>query len=72
MRDPCFDCTTRPAAPGKWRCTECQARVDMRRATALLAGKPSPSKWARRLSPLDTYEAEQTERAPAGWLPYRD
>jgi hypothetical protein len=41
----------------------------MQRATAKLAGQTRPSKWARRLSPVDTHDPE---RIDAGWLPYRD
>jgi len=67
----CFDCGRRPARPGGWRCSECQARVDMRRATAKLAGKATPSRWARKLSPVDTLD-QAPEPVEAGWLPYRD
>ena len=67
----CFDCGHRPTPPGKWRCAECQARVDVQRAAAFLAGKPKPSKLRRQLSPLDTFDGDD-DRADAGWLPYRD
>ena len=43
----------------------------MRRATAKLAGKATPSRWARKLSPVDTLD-QAPEPVEAGWLPYRD
>lgn len=67
----CFVCGLRPARPGGWRCHDCQARVDIQRATAQLAGEKPPSKWARQLSPVDTLE-EEPDKVDAGWLPYRD
>jgi hypothetical protein len=68
----CFDCHAKACAPGKWRCPTCQARVDMRRATATLAGQPAPSKWRRKMSPIDTADVAPDDQVMAGWLPYRD
>jgi hypothetical protein len=67
----CFDCGQRPARPGGWRCPDCQARADFKRANSKLAGKKPTSKWRRRLSPVDTLE-ETPDEVEAGWLPYRD